>query len=95
MKIEQLAGDLFRDYRINKHRSLTDVQARWRLHLKPFFGSVIAAQLDSRQLEQYVDTRLEEHASNHVFTRGDKPVRDFRKSWENLCAPPVFQRKSS
>jgi integrase len=22
---------------------------------------------------------------DHVFTRGDKPVRDFRKSWENLC----------
>jgi integrase len=23
---------------------------------------------------------------DHLFTRGDKPVRDFRKSWENLCA---------
>jgi integrase len=22
---------------------------------------------------------------DHVFTRGDKPVRDFRKSWQNLC----------
>ena len=22
---------------------------------------------------------------DHVFTRGDKPVCDFRKSWENLC----------
>jgi integrase len=22
---------------------------------------------------------------DHVFTRCDKPVRDFRKSWENLC----------
>jgi integrase len=22
---------------------------------------------------------------DHVFTRGDKPVRDFRKRWENLC----------
>ena len=21
----------------------------------------------------------------HVFTRGDKPIRDFRKRWENLC----------
>jgi integrase len=25
------------------------------------------------------------HPEDHVFTRGDKPVRDFRKSWENLC----------
>jgi integrase len=22
---------------------------------------------------------------DHVFTRGNNPVRDFRKSWENLC----------
>jgi integrase len=22
---------------------------------------------------------------DYVFTRGDKPIRDFRKSWENLC----------
>jgi len=22
---------------------------------------------------------------DHVFTRGDKPVRDFRRGWENLC----------
>lgn len=21
-----------------------------------------------------------------MFTRGDKPIRDFRRSWENLCA---------
>jgi integrase len=22
---------------------------------------------------------------DHVFTRGNKPIRDFRKSWQNLC----------
>lgn len=69
LRIEQLVDDLFRDYRINEHRSLPDVQARWRLHLKPFFGSVIAAQLDSRQLECYVDSRREEHASNATINR--------------------------
>jgi len=68
-RIEQLADDLFRDYRINEHRSLGDVQARWRLHLKPFLGSIPAAQLDSRQLEQYVDWRREEHASNGTINR--------------------------
>ena len=68
-RIEQLADDLFRDYRINEHRSLGDVQARWRLHLKPFLGSIPAAQLDSRQLERYVDSRREEHASNATINR--------------------------
>jgi integrase len=69
VRIEQLASDLFRDYRINEHRSLADVQARWRLHLRPFLGSVPAAQLDSRQLERYVDSRRNEHASNATINR--------------------------
>jgi integrase len=69
LRIEQLADDLFRDYRINEHRSLDDVEARWRLHLKPFLGSVPAAQLDSRLLARYVDRRLAENASNASINR--------------------------
>jgi integrase len=68
-RIEQLADELFRDYRINEHRSLDDVEARWRLHLKPFLGSMPATELDSRQLERYVDSRREEHASNATINR--------------------------
>ena len=68
-RIEQLANDLFRDYRINQHRSLDDVMARWRLHLQPFLGSVPAAELDSRLLERYIDARREEHASNATINR--------------------------
>jgi integrase len=68
-RIEQLAEGLFRDYRINELRSLGDVEARWHLHLKPFLGSVPAAELDSRILERYIDTRREEHASNATINR--------------------------
>jgi len=68
-RIEQLAGDLFRNYQINEHRSLGDVKARWRLHLKPFLGSMPATELDSQQLERYVDRRREEHASNATINR--------------------------
>jgi integrase len=68
-RIEQLADDLFRDYRINELRSLGDVETRWRLHLKPFLGSLPAAQLDSRLLERYVDIRREEHATNATINR--------------------------
>jgi integrase len=68
-RIEQLVDDLFRDYRINEQRSLDDVQARWRLHLKPFFGSVPATELDSRLLARYIDGRREEHASNATINR--------------------------
>jgi len=68
-RIEQLASDLLRNYRVNELRSLEDVKARWRLHLKPFLGSLPAAQLDSRLLERYVDRRQEEHASNATINR--------------------------
>ncbi len=68
-RIEQLADDLFRDYRINELRSLDDIKTRWRLHLKPFLGSLQAAHLDSRLLERYVDRRQEEHASNATINR--------------------------
>ncbi|MBZ5613241.1 MAG: tyrosine-type recombinase/integrase [Acidobacteriia bacterium] len=69
LKIEQLVDDLFRDYRINEHRSLDDVKTRWRLHLRPFFGSVLATELDSRLLARYIDGRREEHASNATINR--------------------------
>jgi hypothetical protein len=38
VRIDELADDFPRDYRINGKRSLADVEARWKLHLKPFFG---------------------------------------------------------
>lgn len=68
-RIEQLVDDLFRDYRIKEQRSLDDVETRWRLHLKPFFGSVPATELDSRLLARYIDGRREEHASNATINR--------------------------
>jgi integrase len=68
-RIEQLASDLFRDYRINEHRSLDDVEARWRLHLKPFLGSVPATGLDSQLLARYIDKRRDEQASNATINR--------------------------
>jgi integrase len=68
-RIEQLASDLLRNYRVNELRSLEDVKARWRLHLKPFLGSLPAAQLDSRLLERYIDSRREELATNATINR--------------------------
>jgi integrase len=68
-RVEQLASNLFREYSINGHKSLDDAKARWRLHLKPFLGSMPATELDSRQLERYVDKRRAEYASNATINR--------------------------
>jgi hypothetical protein len=34
VRIEDLAEDFLRGYRINGHKSLADVEARWHLHLR-------------------------------------------------------------
>lgn len=44
VRIAELADDLIREYRINGRKSIDDVQARWDLHLKPFFGTLRAAK---------------------------------------------------
>jgi integrase len=69
VRIEHLAEDFLRDYRINRHKSLADVESRWRLHLQPFFGSIKAIQLGSTLLAQYIDQRQQEHASNATINR--------------------------
>jgi integrase len=44
------------------------------------------ASIESSTLLQLLRQCVEgKRPADHVFTRGDKPVRDFRKSWENLC----------
>jgi hypothetical protein len=67
--IEDLAEDFLRDYRINGHKSLADVEARWRLHLQPSFGSLKAIHLGSALLARYIDQRQQDGASNATINR--------------------------
>jgi integrase len=69
VRIEELAADLMRDYRINGKRSLDDVQARWKLHLKPFFGDLRAVDVSSDLVARYVDKRQEQGAKNATINR--------------------------
>ena len=58
--VAELMEDVFRDYRINNHRSLRDAEMRWRRHLAPVFANVRAAQVTPDALSKYVDARLVE-----------------------------------
>jgi site-specific recombinase XerD len=58
-----------RDYRINGKKSLEDADARWKRHLKPFFGSMRAVDVTSEQLARYVDKRQREMAANATINR--------------------------
>jgi hypothetical protein len=47
VRVEELADDFLRDYRINKRKSRDDAEARWNLHLKPFFAVMRAVDVSS------------------------------------------------
>jgi len=85
--IADLAEELLRDYQVNNRKSRADVEARWRLHLEPFFGSTRAAQLSSTLLMQYIDHRQQEHASNASINRELACLkREYRLA--SLASPP-------
>jgi len=69
MGLKELAEDFLRDYRINGKSSLDDAEARWRLHIQPFFGTLRAAQVTSGVLNAYIDRRQEAGASNATINR--------------------------
>ena len=69
IRVDELADEFLRDYRINDRRSIDDVAARWNLHLKPFFGGRRAVEVTSDLLARYVDGRQQEQAANATMNR--------------------------
>lgn len=69
VKIDELAEDFLRDYRINQRKSLEDAEARWKLHLQPFFGGLRAVQIGSDLVSRYVDQRQRDGAKNATINR--------------------------
>ena len=71
MKIsaDELAEDLMAEYRANGRKSLPDVKARWRLHLKLFFGGLRAVQVTTQLVDKYKARRRDEGAENATINR--------------------------
>jgi integrase len=69
IKVSELATDLIRDYKNDGLKSLSDLETRWKLHLKPFFGYKRAVEVSSDLVEKYIDQRLEEDAKPATINR--------------------------
>jgi len=69
VRVEELAEDFLREYRINGRKSLDDVKTRWELHLKPFFGVLRAVDVTSDLIARYVDARQRQQAKNATINR--------------------------
>ena len=65
--IAELADGFLRDYKVNGRRSLDDVEARWRLHIQPFFGGLKAVNVTSDLLARYVDERQKAGAASSTI----------------------------
>ena len=67
--VKELAEDFLRDYRINGRKSLSDVEARWRLHLSKEFADLRASNVGNDQMTRYIAQRQTEKASNATINR--------------------------
>jgi integrase len=63
------AREVLDDYRINRKRSLVDVQRHLRLHLEPFFGRRRMAAITTADVRRYVVRRQDEGAKNATINR--------------------------
>jgi len=69
IRISELADDLIREYRINERKSINDLEARWKLHLEPFFAAMRAIEVTSQLVARYIDRRQGEKAKNATINR--------------------------
>jgi integrase len=91
IKVEELANDFLRDYRINGRKSLRDVKTRWSLHLSPFFSGLRTVDVTSDMLSRFVDSRQQEGATNATINENwQLPSRMFRLGQQ--ATPPKILR---
>lgn len=77
--------------RNNGSKSIEDTEARWTLHLEPYFASMKAAKVSTPLLSMYVAKRLEEKAKPATINRELALLRAaFYLAYEST--PPRVQR---
>jgi len=66
---KELAELVENDYRINKFRTLRDIEFRFRLHILPVFGKRKAAQISEAEIDRYILQRRNSGAENATINR--------------------------
>jgi integrase len=93
--VEELAEDFLSEYRANGRRSIGNAEARWLLHLKPFFGVYRATQVTTPLLNRYIESRQQQGAKNATCNRelaALKRMFNLGRRNEKVRNVPVFPR---
>jgi integrase len=69
IKVDALYELSLEHYQLKKRKSIPDFEARWRLHLKPFFGGRPASQVSTELVNRYIKLRQEQNAASATINR--------------------------
>jgi integrase len=93
--VEELAKDFLSEYRINDRKSVDDAEARWQLHLKPFFGVHRATEISTPLLNRYIESRQQQGAKNATINRelaALKRAFNLGRQNQKVRMVPIFPR---
>lgn len=69
LTVADLYDALALDYKINGRKSARTLKARWKTHLKGFFGAMNAVEVTPRQITRYVEVRVAAGAAAATINR--------------------------
>jgi integrase len=87
IRVDELINDLIEEHKVMGHKSTSDAEARWRLHLLPSFTRRRATDVTTDLVRRYSSLRQQEGAENATINRELSLLkRAFNLGRE--CTPP-------